>query len=57
MASGSSEVVRAVNNLAVCEWVLGDLATAIKLMDDAIAHGERLGMANLVRFSGTSSTG
>ena len=50
-ASGSSEVVRAAHNLAVCEWVLGDLRQAILLMDDAIAHGERLGMANLLRFS------
>ena len=51
MASGSSEVVRAAHNLAVCEWVLGDLRQAILLMDDAIAHGERLGMTNLLRFS------
>jgi tetratricopeptide (TPR) repeat protein len=51
MASGSSEVARAANNLAVCEWVLGDLRQAILLMDDAIAHSERLGLATLLRFA------
>jgi hypothetical protein len=50
-AAGSSEVARAANNLAVSFWTLGDLRHAIVLLDDAIAHAERVGWSNLVRFS------
>jgi tetratricopeptide (TPR) repeat protein len=51
LAAGSSEVARAANNLAVSVWSLGDLRRGLSLMDDAVAHGERLGMTSLVRFS------
>ena len=51
VAAGSSEVARAANNLAISVLALGDLRRARELMDDAISHAERLGMANLVRFS------
>jgi class 3 adenylate cyclase/tetratricopeptide (TPR) repeat protein len=51
VAAGSSEVARAANNLAISVLALGDLRRARRLMDDAISHSERLGMANLLRFS------
>jgi class 3 adenylate cyclase/tetratricopeptide (TPR) repeat protein len=51
VAAGSSEVARAANNLAISVLALGDLRRARRLMDDAISHAERLGMANLLRFS------
>jgi tetratricopeptide (TPR) repeat protein len=51
VAAGSSEVARAANNLAISVLALGDLRRARRLMDDAISHAERLGMASLLRFS------
>jgi class 3 adenylate cyclase/tetratricopeptide (TPR) repeat protein len=51
VAAGSSEVARAANNLAISVLALGDLRRARRLMDDAISHAERLGMANILRFS------
>jgi class 3 adenylate cyclase/tetratricopeptide (TPR) repeat protein len=51
VAAGSSEVARAANNLAVSVLPLGDVRRASRLMDDAISHAERLGMAHLLRFS------
>jgi tetratricopeptide (TPR) repeat protein len=50
-AAGSPEVARARNNLATSVWKLGDLRHAITLMEEAVAEGERLGAANLLRFS------
>jgi predicted ATPase/class 3 adenylate cyclase len=50
-AAGSSEIARAVNNLAVSTWTLGDLHAGRELMGEAVAHAERLGLANLARFS------
>jgi class 3 adenylate cyclase/predicted ATPase len=50
-AAGSAQVARAANNLAVSVWALGDLRRGISLMEQAIAHGERMGMAEIVRFS------
>jgi predicted ATPase/class 3 adenylate cyclase len=49
--AGSSEVARAVNNLAVSKWTLGDLRAGRELLGEAVAHAERLGLANLARFS------
>ncbi len=49
--AGSSSVVRATNNLAVSVWALGDLRRGRRLMDEAVAHGERLGLASMLRFS------
>ncbi len=51
VAAGSSSVARAYNNLAVSVWVLGDLRRGRRLMDEAVAHAERLGLASLLRFS------
>ena len=51
IAAGSSEVARAVNNLAVSKWTLGDLRAGRELMGEAVEHAERLGLANLARFS------
>jgi tetratricopeptide (TPR) repeat protein len=51
LAAGSTSVARAYNNLAVSFLVLGDLRRARELMDEAISHSERLGLANLLRFS------
>ena len=51
LESGSSSIARAYNNLAVSVWALGDLRRGRRLMDDAVAHAERLGLASLVRFS------
>ena len=51
VAAGSSEVARAANNLAISVLALGDLRRARRLMDDAISHAGRLGMANLLTFS------
>ena len=50
-AAGSSDVARAANNLAVSTWALGDLRGGSRLMGDAVAHAERLGMGPLLRFS------
>ena len=50
-AAGSAEVARAYNNLAVSAWSLGDLRRGLRLMGEAIAHEERLGLASLLRFS------
>jgi predicted ATPase/class 3 adenylate cyclase len=50
-AAGSSEVARAANNLAVSTWMLGDLRGGSRLMGDAVAHAERLGIGRLLRFS------
>ena len=50
-ATGSSEVARASNNLAVSYRMLGDLRRGSRLMDEAVGHAERLGLANLLRFS------
>jgi predicted ATPase/class 3 adenylate cyclase len=49
--AGSSEIGRAVNNLAVSKWTLGDLRAGRELMGEAVAHAERLGLANQARFS------
>ncbi|HEU0305243.1 MAG TPA: adenylate/guanylate cyclase domain-containing protein [Gaiellaceae bacterium] len=51
VAAGSSEVARALNNLAVSVRAFGDLRRGRRLMDEAVAHAERLGIANQVRFS------
>ncbi len=52
LAAGSSEVARATNNLAVSvRFLKGDLRRCLALLDEAVAHAERLGMANLLRFS------
>ncbi len=51
LAAGSSEVARACNNLAASVWVMGDLRRALVLIDQTVAHAERLGMANLLTFS------
>ena len=51
LAAGSSSVVRAANNLAVSVWALGDLRRGRRLMDEAVAHGYRLGLASMLRFS------
>ncbi len=51
VAAGSSSVARAYNNLAVLVWILGDLRRGRRLMDEAVAHAERLGVASLLRFS------
>jgi tetratricopeptide (TPR) repeat protein len=51
VAAGSPEVARASNNLGVAVWRLGDLHGGLRLMDAAVAHAERLGLANLARFS------
>ena len=50
-AAGSSSVARASNNLAVSVWELGDLRRGRRLMDEAVAHAERLGLATLRQFS------
>jgi class 3 adenylate cyclase/tetratricopeptide (TPR) repeat protein len=51
VAAGSSSVARAYNNLAVSVWILGDLRRGRQLMEVAVAHAERLGLASLLRFS------
>jgi tetratricopeptide (TPR) repeat protein len=51
LAAGSAEVARASNNLAVLVWALGDLRRGVSLLEKAIAHSERLGLADLARFS------
>jgi class 3 adenylate cyclase/tetratricopeptide (TPR) repeat protein len=51
VAAGSSEVARASNNLAVSVRLFGDLRRGRRLMDEAVTHAERLGIANLLRFS------
>jgi tetratricopeptide (TPR) repeat protein len=51
VSAGSSSVARAYNNLAVSVWALGDLRRGRRLMDEAVAQAERLGLANLRRFS------
>ncbi len=51
LAAGSASVVRASHNLAVSVWVLGDLRRGRRLMDAAVAQGERLGVASMLRFS------
>ncbi|HEU5491570.1 MAG TPA: AAA family ATPase [Gaiellaceae bacterium] len=50
-AASSSSVARAYNNLAVSVWALGDLRRGRRLMDETVAHAERLGLASLLRFS------
>ena len=50
-AAGSSSIARAFNNLAVSVWALGDLRRGRRLMDEAVAHADRLGLASLRRFS------
>jgi tetratricopeptide (TPR) repeat protein len=50
-AAGSPDVARASNNLAVSVRVLGDLRRGHELMDEAIAHAERVGLVNQMRFS------
>jgi class 3 adenylate cyclase/tetratricopeptide (TPR) repeat protein len=50
-AAGSPEIARASNNLAVAVRMLGDLRRGHELMDQAIAHAERVGHVNLLRFS------
>ena len=50
-AAGLTEVARASNNLAVSVMALGDLRRGRELMDEALAHSERLGLADLLRFS------
>jgi len=50
-AAGSHELARAWNNLAVSVWRLGDLRRGRSLMEEAVAHAERLGLGNLARFS------
>ncbi len=52
LSTGSSEVVRALNNLAIAVLTLGDLRRARKLIEDSLAHAERLGMASMARFAG-----
>jgi class 3 adenylate cyclase/tetratricopeptide (TPR) repeat protein len=49
--AGSTSVARAYNNLAVSHLVLGDVRRSRELMDEAISHAERLGLANILRFS------
>lgn len=49
--AGSPEVARASNNLSVSVWILGDLRRGLQLMEDAVARAERLGLANLAKFS------
>jgi tetratricopeptide (TPR) repeat protein len=51
LASGASEIARAYNNLAVSAWALGDLRRGLRLMKEAIAHEERLGLGSFLRFS------
>ena len=51
LAAGSSEVARAPNNLAVAVRIPGRPRRCLALLDEAVAHAERLGMANLLRFS------
>ncbi|MGH3127187.1 MAG: ATP-binding protein [Gaiellaceae bacterium] len=50
-AAGSSSISRAYNNLAVSVWSMGDLRRGRRLMEEAVAHAERLGMASMLRFS------
>jgi class 3 adenylate cyclase/tetratricopeptide (TPR) repeat protein len=50
-ATGSPEVARASNNLSVSVWVLGDIRRGLELMEDAVAHAERLGLGNLAKFT------
>ncbi len=50
-ATGTSELARATNNLGVATWMLGDLRGGRKLLEQAVANAERLGAANLVRFT------
>jgi class 3 adenylate cyclase/tetratricopeptide (TPR) repeat protein len=49
--AGSPEVARASNNLSVSVWILGDLRRGLELMEDAVAHADRLGLANLAKFT------
>ncbi|HJR93798.1 MAG TPA: AAA family ATPase [Gaiellaceae bacterium] len=50
-AAGSSSVARAYNNLGVSVWALGDLRRGRRLMDETVAHADRLGLTALLRFS------
>ena len=51
LAAGSAEVARAFNNLAISTWAMGDLRRGRVLMGEAVAHGERLGLADFTRFA------
>jgi tetratricopeptide (TPR) repeat protein len=51
VAARSPEAARAYNNLGSVFWTLGDFRRSCVLLDEAVAHGERLGNAAIATYS------